>query len=197
MANDEAGEVAFKVAFADLVFQWNHLESTTRYLAQSMSGTSGYVGQILTSHIPNQTLENALKALSQRYDDILVEHVAHFCKGFSIIRDWRNHYVHGIFRMAEMDGSACGYVSSVGISKGRLGVHQAPVQTHEVVAITGHAEVFHRYVSAIIGHVFNAHGNNLFAYTPLAQLEKPPLPPSCERSRIYFSSDERFAAPSS
>lgn len=182
--------VKFKIALVDTLVAWNRLEGTARYLTEILAGANSREIQALVAHIPNQTLANTMQALSHGIDDETVDHVTHFCLGFSRLGAWRNYYIHGIQALAATDQEAVGFVNEVDTKSKKLTAHEAFITTEQLATVRSRMEAFNSYASAIIGHVYDHRGTHLYAYAPLSSLQKPDTPDQPNRDRLHLLSRE-------
>lgn len=168
-------------ALGELVIEWNLTESWLRNLLFQFAG-EWPASEILTTELGTTGVIQALQAFAA--DFLSVEYrdgIKHATKYFEILREYRNHYVHGMIYVNE-DARWQGFVDSTS-SKGRLVESAHVVHSPQIKAITAHCLTLTHYLQDLVSlH----HGPR---QEPRASLkpwpDKPPLPDRLEKPRMY------------
>ena len=181
--SDDPKRQAFLATLGSLVVCWNHLEASLQSMVYALGG-AGSRTDIITAHMGNVALCDALRVLSAEFgDDMLKPHLVHFIELFDRVRTYRNYYVHGVRHLGlDQQGAVVGMSQSIS-AKTRLILHQETVTEENLKACNLQIEKGRRYADAIISNLWQI-DRSLDEEQSLSSLQKPPLPDKLRKPRL-------------
>jgi len=113
-----------------LAIDWNRLELLTKWMLHGLAGPNEQTA-ILTAHMGSVTLTDALRTMAAEFGDKKIQpHIEHFLEALGRLRAYRNHYIHGIFEIVNLESGPVGYSETLS-AKARLVSHKDLVEaTH-------------------------------------------------------------------
>lgn len=167
-----------------LVVEWNRLEACAQLMVYGLAGADERV-DILTAHMGTVSLTDALRTLSTECGPAKAKpHIEHFLALFDRIREYRNHYVHGLRILAsDKDGNPVAMSESQS-AKARLVLHQATIAENELQACIDHIDATLQYAGHILTLLWGA-DKVVGAKLGASFLQKPPLPDRLQKPRLF------------
>jgi hypothetical protein len=103
---------SFCGALGHFVLSWNQLEFTTHELLRSLLKSD--VALVLTARLNSSSLEEALRVLVRSsLAEPLQEAICHTSDVFRRLRQYRNHYIHGLLSIYEAPSVSEGYIIAI------------------------------------------------------------------------------------
>jgi hypothetical protein len=175
---------------------WNMAESKARWLLHGLlDGNEATLA--IVSDMGARSLKDALISTSRTIGDKIVRsHIEHFSKGFGVLGEHRNLYVHGLISM-DITGERPGDIRTLEgrlmlmTSKGKLRFLSQALPTKDVDAFKDYCLALVRYGEAILrdlGIVEPMVELEKMLDSPTPSLDKPVWPNS--PTRAYHSSPE-------
>jgi len=185
-------------AVGEMVLAWNGAEMTLTFILNTLcrelsgppSADSMFIPGILTAHMGNVALANALRTISAEFaEPVLQEHLNHFIEITDRIREYRNYYVHGIsdLSVSETDG-VVGHLQS-DQARGRIVRNLEFVTIPKLRKTTENCLVAKQYGTRILNHIFTRKEHislNPVPLPPLTSQDKPPLPDRLLKPRLFL-----------
>ncbi len=167
-----------------MLVKWNHVESLMRFLVVWLYGL-GDKGDILTAHMGNTTLADALTTLTTEFgDETLKPHILHFVAYVDRVRAYRNYYAHGITIVGFIDtGEPVGALQQMQ-ARGQLTLSQEQITVAKIQAVTEMCQVASRYGSAISAHIMRDQDFPIPQTLRLSLQDKPQLPAQLTKPRL-------------
>ena len=169
-----------------VVIAWNHVEMSFRtllhYAARGEAGPSiGERIDVLLAHMGNFSMAEAMQAIAEDFDPPASEHLIHCAALFDALRLYRNYYVHAAITFATTtdESHTVAIMQQMTAKGGALKLHQGTVKRPEVEAFQERLFTLQSYVGSVLTGLIG-----LPNATPLASLEKPPLPDKLELRRL-------------
>lgn len=183
-------EAALKVAFADFVIAWNHLEKSASFLLFRLVGGDARA-EVLTSRLQASALSEAIRPLAQIHPNPLRDHILTFATLFDRLRGWRNHYVHGIFIIGwSEDEEPGGMIQSTRIARKKLAMSEHLVTTPMMVEAHGWIIQLKQFLDGITPHLYvNFPLERIPLETLVAPAPAPDLPPYFDSPFLPARSD--------
>ncbi|CAI2935011.1 hypothetical protein [Aminobacter niigataensis] len=122
-------------AVGQMLVTWNQLEHETRRLLQEICGGDTVANRVLTAEFNGMALASALKtAAATILPDDLKAHVVDCAKRFDDLKDYRNHYVHGV---VGPEWEKKGHMSvERHTARSTLKIYDTPISTMELTNLT-------------------------------------------------------------
>ncbi len=190
-ADPKRSEAEIYTALGEMLVKWNHVESLMRFLVVWMYGL-GDKGDILTVHMGNTTLADALTTLTTEFgDETLKPHILHFVAYVDRVRAYRNYYAHGIAIVGFIDtGEPVGALQQMQ-ARGQLILSQEQITVAKIQAVTEMCQVASRYGSAISAHVMRDQDFQIPQTLLLSLQDKPQLPAQLTKPRLNLREHRR------
>lgn len=193
-----------------MVVSWNGLEDQVRSVLTLLASNGEEVllrqaaragevksarnrARILTTHLGNVTLTDAIRAYSKANSPELAEHLNHLCLLFDRLREHRNFYAHGsrgpgtnISQDGRIETSALATQVS---AKGSLSISSVRFGKGELEQFIKHMGSANRYIDSITHALLNPDmppERHPSWCTPLPTLQKPRIPDRLLKSRQYL-----------
>ena len=173
-----------------IVIFWNHIESSFQSLVHfAARGEDGsnitHRLDVLVAHLGNVALAEAMQAISEDHEDELGGHLKHAADLFDALRVYRNYYVHGPITFASTETDTAAMMQQLTAKGGSLRLHQGHVARPQLEDFMERLSALMRYLTALTLHMLE------LPTTPLASLEKPPLPDKLELRRLRLIERKR------
>lgn len=170
-----------------LVVKWNRLEANAQLMLYGLGGGGERI-EALMAHMGTVALTDALRTLGAEFSPELIKpHIAHFLKLFDLIREYRNHYVHGVRILEILDDKPVGLSQSVS-AKARLVFHQTTITEDNLKAMIGHinaASVYGADITAVIW-MGGKPDRDFVKARGASFLQMPPLPERLQKPRLFL-----------
>jgi hypothetical protein len=160
------------------VITWNAVEMQMRRLLAQLSNPSNRVAALI-AHLGNVALADALKAVAHEWPEDLQKHLNHCAALFDRERAYRNHYVHSPINLIR--GKPAVSTKAITSKGGALRIHEGEVDILDITSLLVRLNDLHRYIQALGQVVVNEP-----SATPLASIEKPPLPDELKLPRQHL-----------
>lgn len=175
----DGSRTALLASIGDMVMTWNRTEGALKSLLLSLCDFSP-ASHALTAELGTTGLMHALKTLASRKSREIQEAVDHICKGFEILRVYRNYYAHGLFVCRIRDDQTYGIVYTIS-AKGEYAVDIDEVSVSDIANITQEMRRFSVAASELEDLIFPQAGS---VYgQPLPSPETLPLPKKLQKTR--------------
>ena len=171
--------------------RWNNTEASVRLLLFGAIDPPrpGHRIDVITAHLQNVAVSESLTAVADDHDEPLRAHLKHCAKLFDAYRIYRNHFAHDPIDFAKKeDGTFIAFAQTTTSKGGSLRLSQGDVTLSDLLSFRSQLDVFRRYMSGVISHLWGIPGHE-----PLASLEMPPLPDKLKKH--YLNLIERSHRP--
>jgi len=169
----------YLAAFGDMIITWNQSENLLRFLLLTMCDETSY-SHVMIAELGSVGLENALSAVSGRYDSDIQLATSHVVNAYTLLRAYRNYYAHGMSGFIYEEGVVKGFVYSVS-GKGKLSVDRDIVEIETLAKLKIYITQLSLYVEGILDTINPQPGSRTRPLLPLR--EKFPLPDKLSKSR--------------
>jgi len=123
-----------------LVLAWNQTEAAARSLLIEICGGGTTANKVLTAEMGGLTLHNALRtAATSILPKDLAAHVVDAAKRFGLLKDHRNHYIHGLVGLPSYSDTSLNIERVTARSEFKL--YDQPVTAHELHLMSEHFSV--------------------------------------------------------
>lgn len=175
-------EKRFYAALGGLVVDWNFAESWLRTLLIDLAGRTE-IAKILTLELGAIGIENALSALAKHtLDEAAAIRVKYIVSLYSILRGYRNYWIHSIVFVAGTENDTQGFTYSAS-AKGKLQTHSQTVEAEHIDKIRlscRYLGLFTRAVSLNLSQRIDPKDQKIPALPDMQ-----PLPPEVDKSALY------------